>query len=149
MTPPKIRALAASRIPSRLASRSGATENEVRPSIERPTSERSWNVVEPGEQRRFLAEIARQRHYLDIGGARRQGARDRDGGIAAAVVDIDDLAAQSARLAQAVEHLADALVQPGQARGLVEQWDDDREARLAGGGRRGGRGNDSARCCPA
>ncbi len=37
----------ASSSPSRLASRSGATENEVRPSIESPTSECRFQVVLP------------------------------------------------------------------------------------------------------
>ena len=42
---PKISAENASSTPSRLASRSGATENEVSPSIERPSSEPQPNVV--------------------------------------------------------------------------------------------------------
>jgi hypothetical protein len=44
---PKMNAAAASSRPSRLASRSGATENEVSPSIERPISEYRFQVVRP------------------------------------------------------------------------------------------------------
>ena len=38
---------AASRSPSRLAMRSGATENDVMPSIDSPTSEYRFQVVRP------------------------------------------------------------------------------------------------------
>src|SRR5260370_1164656 len=40
-------ATAASSTPSRLANRSGATENEVSPSIERPSNRMKLNVVTP------------------------------------------------------------------------------------------------------
>jgi hypothetical protein len=42
-----MKAPAASRRPSRLATRSGATENEVSPSIESPISEYRFQVVVP------------------------------------------------------------------------------------------------------
>ena len=48
-------------------------------------------MIEAGEQRRLLAEIARQRDDLDVEAVGRKFARGRERGIAAAVVDIDDL----------------------------------------------------------
>ena len=44
---PNTNAAPASSRPNRLASRSGATENEVRPSIDRPTSEETFHVLRP------------------------------------------------------------------------------------------------------
>ena len=46
-------------------------------------------MIEAGEQRRLLAEIARQRHHLHVERFGRQRARDRERVVAAAVVDID------------------------------------------------------------
>ena len=48
-------------------------------------------VIEAGEQRRLLAEIARQRDDLDVETVGREFARSGERRVAAAVVDIDDL----------------------------------------------------------
>ena len=55
-------------------------------------------MVEPRHQSGFLAEIARQRHHLDVERAGGQSARDAERGVGAAVVDIDDLAAEAVTL---------------------------------------------------
>ena len=47
-----------------------------------------------GEQRGLLAEIARQRHHLDVEAARGQAAGDGKRAVAAAIVDIDHFAGQ-------------------------------------------------------
>ena len=98
-------------------------------------------VVEAREQRRLLAEIARQRHHLDVCARGRQRLRDLERRIPAAVVDIDDLRLQAAGLAQATGDLGDPLVQCGEPAGLVEQRHDDRQARL--------RRSERPRRCPA
>ena len=87
-------------------------------------------VVEPGEQRRLLAEIARQRDHLDVERLRRQPLRDAERGVAAAVVDIDDLGREAARLAQAAGDLDEPVVQGGKPVGLVEHRHHDRQAEL-------------------
>jgi hypothetical protein len=84
-------------------------------------------VVEAGEQRGLLAEIARQRHHLhveDIGG---QCARDRQGIVRAAVVDIDDLAGKLARLPQSRRDLGEPRVQVAQVFAFVEHRHDQRQ----------------------
>ena len=87
--PPKISAAVASNTPSRLASRSGATENDVSPSIERPTRlvtlqlVRPWaalgrlvvdaDLLEADPARQTLEEaVALRQAAQRIGGARRQ-----------------------------------------------------------------------------
>ena len=99
----------------------------------------SRRVIEPGGERRLLAEIARQRHDLDVEARGGQRLRDRKCPVAAAVVDVDDLAAQPARLAQATGDLTEALVQGREAARLVVERHDERQAGLAlerGPGRR-------------
>ena len=51
-------------------------------------------VIEAGEQRRLLAEVARQRDDLHIERCRRQAAGDCESVIATAVVDVDHFAAE-------------------------------------------------------
>ncbi len=65
-------------------------------------------MVESGEQGGFLAEIARERDHLHVEMRSRQLARDREGGIAAAIVHIDHLATQRALLLQLPRHLGQA-----------------------------------------
>ena len=64
-------------------------------------------VIEAGEQRRLLAEIARQRHDLHIERRGRQRAGDRKRIVAAAVVDIDHLAGEPALGAERARHLGE------------------------------------------
>ena len=52
-------------------------------------------MIEAGEQRRLLAEIARQRHHLDVERVGRQAAGDGERAVAAAVVDIDHFAGRA------------------------------------------------------
>ena len=91
-------------------------------------------MIEAGEQRRLLAEIARQRDDLDVERHRRQAIGDCAGGVAAAVVDIDHFGGEPARVLEPARDLGDPPVQRGQAVGLVEHRHDDRQA-----GRRGAR----------
>ena len=84
-------------------------------------------VVEAGHQRRFLAEIARQRDHLDVERVGLQAARDRERRVGAAVVDIDDLAGQVEALPQVVREIAEALVQEREPGRLVIDGDDDRQ----------------------
>ena len=73
-------------------------------------------MIEAGEQRRLLAEIARQRDDLDVERHRRGSAcGDLAGVVAAAVVDVDDLAGEPALDLEHARHLGDALVQGGEA----------------------------------
>ena len=90
-------------------------------------------MVETGEQGRLLAEIARQRDHLDIERIGRQRIGDTVGGIGAAVIDINDFGAQVALDLEPARHFGNALVQGGEALGLVEYRHDDRQA---GRGRR-------------
>src|SRR5262249_16811143 len=53
-------------------------------------------VIEAGEERRLLAEIARERNDLDVEINGGKSARRFEGGVAAAVVDIDHLARETA-----------------------------------------------------
>jgi hypothetical protein len=46
-------------------------------------------MVESGHQGGFLAEIARQRHHLDVERIGGKPARDASGASAAAVIDVD------------------------------------------------------------
>ena len=93
-------------------------------------------MVEPGHQGCFLAEIARQRHHLHVERVRNEAARDRQRGVCAAVIDIDDFAGEAVTLPQRARQTAQPLVQAGEASGLVIQRHDDRQS-LRRGGRRG------------
>ena len=55
-------------------------------------------MVEPGRQRRLLAEIARQRHHLDVDRLGRQPLRHGEAVVAGAVVDIDHFGGEPALL---------------------------------------------------
>ena len=55
-------------------------------------------MVQPRHQRGFLAEIARQRHHLDVERVGGKRARDRKRGVGAAVVDIDHFAGEAVAL---------------------------------------------------
>ena len=89
-------------------------------------------MVEAGEQRGLLAEIARQRDHLDVERVGRQRARDRQRVVAAAVVDIDDLGREPpAFLAAGRRSSAMRACKRGKPGGLVEDRDDDRQAGFA------------------
>ncbi len=95
-------------------------------------------MVEAGEEGRFLAEVARQRHDLDVQRARGQALRDRQGLVAAAVVDINHLAGERAGGAQLTGDVDELGMQARQRAGLVVQRNDDRKpgARQQTAGRR-------------
>ncbi len=76
-------------------------------------------VFEAGKQRRLLAEIARQRNHLDVDAGRRQVAGDGERAVAAAVVDIDDLAGQRAGRGEALRDLKEPAMHARQRRCLV------------------------------
>ena len=83
-------------------------------------------MVETGKQGGLLAEIARQRDHLDIERVGDQRLGELAGRIGAAVVDIDDFGRQAALDLEPARHLGDALVQGGEALGLVVDRHDDR-----------------------
>ena len=85
-------------------------------------------VFEPGQQRRLLAEIARQRHHLHVERIGRQFLRDAEGGVVAAVVDIDHLAGQAARGPKLAGDLDQPVMQRRQVVRLVEHGHDDGQA---------------------
>ena len=58
-------------------------------------------MVQPRHQRGFLAEIARQRHHLDVERVGGKRARDRQRVVGAAVVDIDHFAGKAVALPSA------------------------------------------------
>ena len=68
-------------------------------------------MIEAGEQRRLLAEIARQRHHLHVERIGRQRMGDAIGVVLAAVIDIDDFHRQVVFDLERARDLADALVQ--------------------------------------
>ncbi len=84
-------------------------------------------MVQSGHQRGFLAEIARQRHDLDIEPIGCEGARDAERCIRAAVVDIDDFAAKAVTLSQRLCQPAEPLVQQRKPGRLVVRGHDDRQ----------------------
>ena len=57
-------------------------------------------MVQSRHQGGFLAEIARQRHHLDVERIGGKPARDAERRVGAAVIDIDDLAGQPVALPQ-------------------------------------------------
>jgi hypothetical protein len=85
-------------------------------------------VVEAGEQRRLLAEIAGQRKHLNVEVVGRKFARNGKRSVAAAVVDIDDLGRQPAGRLEGAGGLDEARVQGGEIGRLVEQRHDDGKA---------------------
>jgi hypothetical protein len=89
-------------------------------------------MVQAGEQGGLLAEVSRQRHDLDIERHGGQRSGDIAGTIAAAVVDIDDFQVQSALDLQVSRDFGNAFMQIGQARGLVEQGNDNGQHRCRG-----------------
>src|SRR5262249_4264547 len=85
-------------------------------------------MIEAGEKRRLLAEIARERDHLDVevfGGKFARGGKRR---VAAAVVHIDRFGRQSALRLERAGDLDDAGVKGGEIVGLVEQGNHDRKA---------------------
>lgn len=92
--------------------------------------------IEAREQRGFLAEITRQRDdlYVEFVGGKRIGGGERL--VAAAVVDIDDLAGKIPPPPQRARHLGERTMELGQASGLIENRHHDRQA-VGGGLRRG------------
>src|SRR5262249_33692393 len=91
-------------------------------------------VIEAGEQRRLLAEIARERDNLNIDGRGRQLLSDRKRLVAAAVVDIDHLASESALSAKRERNLGEGGMQTRERSRFVVNGNDDGET-----GRRGRR----------
>jgi len=68
-------------------------------------------MVQSGHQRGFLAEIARQRHHLNIERIGAKPAGDAERAVGAAIVDIDDLAGEAVALPQRLGQTAKPLVQ--------------------------------------
>ena len=85
-------------------------------------------MIEARHQRRLLAEVARQRHDLDVQRLGRQGLRHGQAVVAAAVIDIDHFGRKTARLAELPRDLDQAIVKPRQADALVVHRHDDRQA---------------------
>ena len=78
-------------------------------------------VIEAGKQGGLLAEIARQRHHLNVERGRRQRAGDRERIVAAAVIDIDHLAGQRAVGAERSRDLDQPRMQARDRRRFVVQ----------------------------
>ena len=95
-------------------------------------------VIEPRHQRRFLAEIARQRHHLDIERVCRKAARDAERGVGAAVIDVDHLAGKAVALPERGRQRAEPLMQQCEAGRLVVKRHDDRQSLRGCGYRVGG-----------
>jgi hypothetical protein len=98
-------------------------------------------MVQPRHQRGFLAEIARQRHHLNVERLGAKPARDGERRVGAAVVDIDDLAGKAVALPQRFGEAAKPLVQKRQPGRLVVHGYDDRQPlrrRIGRGGRQAG-----------
>ena len=89
-------------------------------------------VIEAGEQRRLLAEIARQRQQLNIERRGRQLVSDRKRIVAAAVVDIDHLAGQPVLGIERARHLGEFGMEPRQRSRFVMDGNDDGETRCRG-----------------
>ena len=96
-------------------------------------------VIEAGEQRRLLAEIARQRDHLHVEPGRRQGAGDGERVVAAAVVDIDHFAGQRALGGESSRDFDEPRVQARERGRFVVKRHHDRKA--------GGRRRRSGRFC--
>src|SRR2546423_8289663 len=106
-------------------------------------------MVQSRHQSGFLAEIARQRNHLDIERIGRKPARDGEGGISAAVIDIDDLAVKPVALPQSLGQTAQTFMQKREPGRLVVQRNDNgqslRRGRSGGGCQGGGGGTPGAR----
>ena len=83
-------------------------------------------VVEPRHQRGLLAEIARQRHHLNVERLGGKFACDAERGVGAAVIDIDHLAGEAVAVLQRFCQFAEPGVQRGESGGLIIQRHDDR-----------------------
>ena len=92
-------------------------------------------MVESGQQRRLLAEIARERDRLEVEAVGAEPLRCGKRPVAAAVVDIDHLGGKPARRLQAAGDLDDTPVQTRDVAGLVEQRHHDRQAGLGAAAR--------------
>ena len=101
-------------------------------------------MIEPGEQRRLLAEIARERDDLDIEAVGRKLARGGERRVAAAVVDIDHLGGKPAAGLQRMRDLDDAPVQRDEIACLVEQGNHDGKAGIRPAARARGWAADSS-----
>ena len=84
-------------------------------------------IVEAREQRRLLAEVARQRDELHVRAGGRQLRRDGAGRVGAAVIDVDDLAFEATFLPQRPTAVGEPRVERGKSRRLVEQRDHYRQ----------------------
>ena len=91
-------------------------------------------VIEAGEQRRLLAEIARQRDQLNIERRGRQLVSDGKRIVAAAIVDIDHFAGEPVLGIERARHLGERGMEPRQRRRFVMHGNDHGET-----GRRGRR----------
>ena len=94
-------------------------------------------MIEAGRERRFLAEIARQRDDLKIDRGGRERPRHRKGGVAAAVVHIHDLDHEPARRVQPPRPLDDTTMQRGEPGRLVVDRNHDRKPGLRTGAQPG------------
>src|ERR1043166_9768802 len=90
-------------------------------------------VVEPGWERRFLAEIARERDHLQVERGRGQRSGKIKRVVAAAVIDIDDLDGEAALCRELARDLGEARVKRREALGLVVERHDDGKAGGHGG----------------
>ena len=93
-------------------------------------------MVQSRHQSGFLAEIARQRNHLNVERIGRKPARDGEGGIGAAVIDIDDLAVKPVILSQGLCQPAQTFMQERKPGRLVVQRNDNGQPlrRGCGGG---------------
>ena len=89
-------------------------------------------MIEAGHQRRFLAEVARQRNDLNVEGLGWQRLRHSQAVVAAAVIDIDHFGREAALLPEPAGNLGEPGVKPGKAGALVEQGNHDRQTGLGG-----------------
>ncbi len=94
-------------------------------------------MVQSRHQRGFLAEIARQRHHLDVKRIGQESTRNTQRRVGAAVIDIDHLAGHAIALPQRLCQVTKPLVQKCQPGRLVIKRDDDRQP-LRRGRRRSG-----------
>jgi hypothetical protein len=86
-------------------------------------------VIEPRQERGFLAEISRQRNNLDVERNRGERSGDVASVVAAAIVDIHDFDIEPASGLLIARDLGDTFMQGRQPFSLVEQRHDDRQRR--------------------
>ncbi len=94
-------------------------------------------MVQPRHQGGLLAEIAGQRHHLNIERIGGKPARNAERRVGAAIVDIDDLAGQRVAPPQRLCRFANSLVQKCQPGRLVVHGYHDRQPLRRSGGRGG------------